>query len=401
MRETLYLRLRGNTPEAAVTYALAAGAPGPATRAVSATLEQALALAAGRRLVVFVPGMDVRLTSVTVAARQAQKVLQAAPYALEDQLAEDVDTLHFALGPRQANGSHPVAVVARTRMDEWLQLFRESGLRPDALVPETLCLPWDDNHRWGMLAEDNLSTVRTGPFGGFACAPEDLESYLQLSDPDGRFGLRIVLPRDFAADFTRLNRQSELLPAQGDVFETLLQQWAPERSINLLQGAYSQREDLNKLWLPWRAAAATAAVWVLFALVGEGLAAMRLGQELRAQEQRNVQRFQSLFPAETKIVDLAAQAERQYAALKGGAQAGGPLPLLEGAARALTANPGLTLQSAQFRDGALFLSLTGSDLQALESLRGWFAGRHDLALEVQSANAGSEGVQIRLKLSRA
>src|SRR5690349_2170785 len=111
MRDTLYLQLRDAAPDARLCYALAAGDPGVGIQAQQGTLDAILALAAGRRVVLFVPGADVRLATVQVPARAVPRILQAAPYALEDQFAEDVDTLHFAIGtPGSADGgAHPVA----------------------------------------------------------------------------------------------------------------------------------------------------------------------------------------------------------------------------------------------------------------------------------------------------
>ena len=85
--------------------------------------------------------------------------------------------------------------------------------------------------------------------------------------------------------------------------------------------------------------------------------------------------------------------------MRGAPTAGGLLFLVQEIAQALAATPGLTLKTLQFRDGVLFLDLGGSDLQVLEKLRAWFTAHGGAKLEVQSANAGEGGVQIRLKLS--
>ncbi len=407
MRDTLYLQFRDpslSAPDGRLAYALTGAQPGLGVSAEYATLDTILALAPGKRLVLFVPGADVRLASVQVPARQMQKVLQAAPYALEDQLAEDVDTLHFAIGPRQADGSHPVAVTARARMESWLAPLRARNLRPDAVVSETLCLPVPDAGRWSALAEAEPAggriTVRTGPFSGFACGLDDLNTYLQLADPENLIPLRLFVPRPVEHDFTRLSRPVELLPGHGSGLEVLVRHFRPESSINLMQGPYSQQENWQRSVAPWRTAGAIAALWAVLALAQDALQSYRLGRELQAQEAQNLARFQGLFPGETKIVNLAAQAEQQWAALRGSTHA--PLfQMLAALSASLAANPGLNLKALQFREGALYLDLTGNDLQALEGLRTWYAAQHEALLEVQAANAGAQGVQIRLKLTPA
>ena len=401
MRETLYIRLRSSALDAPTAYCIASSDAALSWPVQEAALEQVLAQARGRRVIVLVPGADVRLTQVRVPARNAAKVLQAAPYALEDQLAEDVDTLHFALGTRNADDSHPVAVVAHSRMQEWLAPLRERGIVPEALLPETLCLPLAEEGRWSALAEDEQISVRSAAYGGFSCVPDDLPLYLQAAGIAADTVLRIIVPRSFHGDLTRLEQPVELLPGFASPLEALLQNLRLERSINLLQGAYSQREDYQRLWQPWRAAAILLAGWVLIAAVDHGVQAHRLGLELAAQQERNATRFRELFPAEQRIVDLSAQLEQQARLLQAGGAQGGFLPLMETLAAAMASASGLSLQSLQFREGALYVSLTGSDLQQLESLRGWFAQGRDAVMEVQSANSGADGVQIRLKLSPA
>jgi general secretion pathway protein L len=404
LRDTLYIQIRDAAPDAPLAYVLA-GQGGVGFSVNHATLDNILALATGRRVVLFVPGADVRLTQVTVPARQAAKILQAAPYALEDQLAEDVETLHFALAPdpqrRAAGEPQPIAVVAKARMDSWLAPLKLKGIAPDAIVPETLSLPQPDPGAWTAIAEPGLATVRSGMYSGFTCTLDDLGSYLGLADPDGKVPLRAFVAQNVEFDFSRLGRPVDLMPGYASSLEVLIRHWRPEHSINLLQGAYSAREDWQNLARPWRLAAGLAAAWLIVAFANEGAQAFRLGRDLDQQEQANLARYQALFPNDTRIVDLAAQAEQQLKALQG---SGGRPPLfllLDALGASLTSNPGLTLQNIQFREGALQLSLTGNDTQALESLRVWFASRRDATLEVGQVNAGPQGVQVRATLRPA
>jgi len=405
VRDTLYIQLREPAPDGALAYVLTGADESLGLTVERAPLEQILALAPGKKLVLFVPGTDVRLTSASVPARTLPKILQAVPYALEDQLAEDVEPLHFAVTldaqRRRTGDAHPVAIVARERMDAWLAPFRERALKVEALVPETLCLPVPESEHWTGYAEAQRVTVRTGLYTGFACALADLAMSLDVADPEHRIPLRLNVAREVEQDFTALGRPLELLPGSGSPLELFVKSWRPDRAINLMQGAYSAQEHWQGLARPWRIALGIAAAWAALAFGVSALQAVRLGSELKQQDAANVARFQALFPNETRIVDLAAQAQQQLAQLRGG---GGKAPLfslLGALSSALSANAGLTLQSIQFRDGAMVLALTGTDLSALENLRSWFAAHREATLEVQAANAGANGVQIRLKLTPA
>ncbi|MGQ0530232.1 MAG: type II secretion system protein GspL [Panacagrimonas sp.] len=402
MRETLYIRL-GSALDADVDYAVVASEPRALSQQVAqqhGPLAAAAALAPGRRVCVFVPAADVRLSKVQVPAKQPAKVLQAVPYALEDQVAEDIDLLHFAIGPRQADGQFPVAIVSRARMQRWTEALSAHGLRPEYLVPESLALDVDDNGAyWHALVEDTQVIVRQNTWSYFTCLAEDLASYLSLVNPDQSQSLQLHLAGDQRTDWSCLGWPLNLLP-HANALTILSAHYRADRAINLLQGSYAQGRDVQRLWKPWQLAAALLLAWLVAGGSAYTLDTLRLSTELQRQDQANLARFQQLFPDQTRVVDLQAQLDQQLRQLGGGA-AGGPFPLLESLAQALAASPGLKLGGMQYRENALFLSLTANDLQALEALRNWFASHAGTRLEVQSANAESGAVQIRAKLTAA
>ncbi len=409
MRETLYIRLRQSVAGAPTPYAVVAtdsyAVPGSAPPSVfvrEAPLEEIIALAPGRKLVVFVPGAEVRLTQVQVPAKQPAKVLQAAPFVLEDQLADDVETLHFAIGPRQAGGSFPVAVVSHTHMEEWLAPFRAREVMPDALIPETLALPWENEGPWSVLPEADHLSARTGAFAGFSCVPEDFGLFLQLAEEGTPHALRVLVPLGSQEDYTRLQRPLELLPGFNHPLEALVRHLRMAQAINLLQAQYSQRESFERFWKPWRFAAMLLAAAFLLGIVANTVEALRFRHAATAQQAANEERFNQLFPGQ-RIASLAlpTQVEQQARILQGGNGAGGLMQLMQAASDGLQATAGLTLNTAEFRENALFLDLTGPDLQALEHLRGWFAGHHGVVMEVVTADSGESGAKIRIKLSLA
>ncbi len=401
MRETFYLRL-GETPESVCDYGTAAADP-RSLRAQHGSFEQATERShfAGRRVVVFLPASDVRLAMVKVPVKQPSKVLQAVRYALEDQVAEDVESLHFAIGTRRDDGSHPVAIISRARMIRVLALLRTRGLQPDLVVPETLALPLPAaDGAWSALADGEQVVVRSGEWSGFACSAEDLASYLGMADAEKSHPLRLQVAGEARVDWSRLDWPVTLLP-QPSALTALAANLKPEQAINLLQGAYAQSRDIERLWKPWRLAAALLLAWIAVGAAAYVVQSWSLAAELRRQDDANIARFQQLFPDQTRVVDLSAQLDQQMRALSAGSGANGPLPLFEPLAQALAASPGLKLTGLQYREGSLFLSFTATDLQVLEGLRNWFSSRPGAALEVQSANAESGAVQIRARLSRA
>src|SRR5260221_14157529 len=114
---------------------------------------------------------------------------------------------------------------------------------------------------------------------------------MRSADTAGRWRLGAYASRAAECDFTRLSRPIELMPGYASSLEVLVKHWRPEQSINLLQGAYSGREDWQKLARPWRIAAGLAAAWAVFAFANEGVQSLKAGRELAAQEEQNLARY--------------------------------------------------------------------------------------------------------------
>ena len=396
MRETLYLILPVDDTGIAVPYRIDGEFPG---RTATAPIAEVLAQAAGRRVVAFAPGEVVRLEQVDLPIRQAARLRKAIPYALEDQLAEDIDELHFAIGQRQ-RGGHAVAIVSHRQMAQWQSLCESHGARLDALIPEPLALPCTDGE-WTLLAMPGRVVLRSGPAAGFACPDSMLETYLGLSPPPPDTRLRVHLVDGASSELPGLPQEVELVPGYGNGLDLLIETISDGVPLNLLQGPYSQRESLRRYWAPWRLPAAMAGALLFTALVVTAFETRQLEQEAAALETANVQRWLQLYPGETRISDLRLQLQQKLQAAGVGTERGGFLRLLAVVAETLPAAPGLSLRGMQFQNGELFLNLSGDELQSLERLRAAFAERSDARLEVQSANAGSEGVQIRVKVSAA
>ena len=72
-----------------------------------------------------VPGVDVLLTSVALPKMSSSKLKMAVPFALEENVAENVSQLHFSIGGRKGE-SYPVAVTNNNKMKLLLLLAKEN-----------------------------------------------------------------------------------------------------------------------------------------------------------------------------------------------------------------------------------------------------------------------------------
>ncbi|NQY15501.1 MAG: hypothetical protein HRT81_16850 [Henriciella sp.] len=98
----------------------------------------------GRNVTVFLNGLDVLGLNVSIPARYDNEARRAAPFAVEDELAESVEDSHVALadiGKDDAAQTRDVNVVSSSRMAELIQFLTDEGLPEAELIAAHSLLP--------------------------------------------------------------------------------------------------------------------------------------------------------------------------------------------------------------------------------------------------------------------
>src|SRR5437660_653737 len=120
-------------------------------------------LAPAEEVVVWTPAAETLFLRARLPTRSAAKIVQALPFALEEQLIEPPESLHFAFA-HEADGALAVAVTRRERMESWLAALAAAGLAPTRLAPVTLSLPLADR-AWTLSFVDGAIVLRGGGRG--------------------------------------------------------------------------------------------------------------------------------------------------------------------------------------------------------------------------------------------
>ncbi len=396
MSNELFIRFDAGSTSTA--HWLRRAAEGGAAASGHGELAEIGKVAAGYRVVVIIPAHQVLLCRATVPGQKRRLLAQAVPYALEDQLAADVDTLHFAFG-QISNDTVAVAIIDRALMDVWLQRLREAGISPAALIPETVLLPWQAGE-WQLACWDELCLLRHGEQSAIVMDSNNANTLIEaaLAEAGETKPHRLVIHAAAEPGFDNLPVETEHHPLPDSILLWLSQHYDERLSLNLMQGAYSRREQIGQYWRPWRAAAALLLV-LLVVEVGVTVADYRrLGAEQVALQQQIETTYRQAFPEARKVVNPKVQMERALKELRGGNSSTGLNTLLAEAGREFQASAGLTLQRLSYREGQLDVALTVTDLQQLDELKLRLTQGGKLQVEVQSASAQGSVVEARLKI---
>ena len=331
-------------------------------------------------VVVFVPTVDVLLASATVPVKGAQKLAQAIPYALEEQIIDDVESMHVAIGSQNNEGVVSAAVVSQQRMQTWLQQLKTANIEPDVMLPDALALPRLNGDWSALQLEGDIVCVRSGEQSGFACDKGNLavmaSSHASECDMDPD---RVQLTNCAGEDETNIAEQFKNVfsvpvnsePCNGDALASLISGYRANGGINLLQGAFVR----HKRWLRgkqrWLPAVALFLAWVVLQF---GINIYQI-QQLAAVEteykNKIVQVFKQTFPDVKRVSDPQKQMAIKLKSLRGSAVSGGEgyLELMAKISQVLVKLPSVEIKTMSYKNSAVDLELQLSDLQMLENFK--------------------------------
>lgn len=373
------------------------------------SLAQASQLAKGRRTLVLIPAVDILITSVNIPTRNRQRLLQAIPFSLENELTEDIDQLHFAAGTMDSDGITPVAVISRQKLDDWLEKLDSAGIEPLGFYPDLLGLPLDSD-AWSLYQSDQSLQIRTQSNLGYSADAINGGELLKLAlqqageSAPGKLTHYKLKESVLSLDLGSIAPECEIIVREVDdlthLTNLLGNNLKEKEQINLLQGEYQRVDKMTLQWKRWLPAAALGMILVALSIgttLQEYFHYKQQSTELHAQIR---QTFQQAFPNVKRIVDPRVQMEQQLKRMQQG-QSGSFAQfasLFVPAASVIKNSPNTTLENISFRDGQLNLQLTIKELQALENLKKTIESKR-LNVEIRSANAADNNVTSHLRIT--
>lgn len=351
-------------------------------------------------MVFIAPAEKVGLRAVDFAASEKKLLRQTVPYSLEDELAEDVDSLHFALG-QVGDGVVDVAYVKREQLQDWQQQLGEQQIELQQVVSELQLLPFEEGC-WTLLVAGELWLLRYGVSQGFA-----------MDSATAQLGLRLLL------DATEIPPQKLQVYAEASIRDTVagalpemlrgIVEWQdedywgmvtrafaqPQSTINLLQGEYAPSLPWKKWWKTWKASAVMVLVAIVVNILFSVIALQVLDSrnyQLRAETERV---YRSVVP-HGAVMRPAQQLRRKVEELGGG---GGErfMPLLERTAKVLTAVNGVELQTLNYseKQSELRLTILANGFNDVETVR---ANLEKAGLVAELGGTNAEGSKTRARL---
>ncbi|HEY0800050.1 MAG TPA: type II secretion system protein GspL [Steroidobacteraceae bacterium] len=401
------------------------GAPTPTRQRGSLSL--AAAVWRSGRVIVLAPATQILLAEPELPPGSGAKLARAVPFALEEQLTEDVDQLSFAIGRRRDGGGTAVAVVSRSVLQAWLADLSAVGFDPQAIYADISAMPANPGQTVLWLENGRLAVRRPGamPFAvELTPVKEALAVAGVIADP-----LESTAHGSTAHEATAHDATVEPKPKENAVlyltredwarvqgeFEDLLEDFASLKvqllpdgplpwlargldaadAVNLLQGEFSRTPHYGERWRQWRVAAVLAAALLVVHVAAQALQIRNSKHESAALDGEISQVFSSAMPGDA-LTDPRRQMQAKLDRIrKSGAGPQYFLRTLQTLSGALAVSPKTTMSALSYRDDALDMTVSAPSLATLSQLT-QFTGKEGLAAEIQSSNPVAAGVEAHL-----
>jgi type II secretion system protein L len=343
-----------------------------------------------------VPGADVRLLSMTLGADEKKHIGKSLPFMLEEQVAQEIEDLHFATGALQQD-SLAVGLCSHQAMQQWQALLAEF---PGVTLwqPEPLLLPWQAGE-WCLVVEQHSAIVRSGACAGFAVELDLLPAMLAAALVEtGKPSAVIVYGNNQGADTALLPEelQDVVQWRAGNFFSALMLSNVTTPALAMLQGSYAPRLPLGRWWGTWRKVAILFAVAFALQLVATYADYRNLKNENLALRSAVQESYRKAYP-KGAIVDPEKQLQRQLASLRGSAQSSGFVSLLDQVGTVIAAKPGTSIASINYNDKGdeMRMNIVATDFEAVEQVR---AAINQAGLDAVMESSSSQGDRVRARL---
>ena len=311
---------------------------------------------------VLVPQSLLLTLAVRLPPRASRQQLQAIGYAIEDQLANDVEDNHFAIGAQREDGSLPVVVIEREVMDRLLERLRQARLRCDAIHAEMLLCPVPESGAIATLCPSpggwllRLDQDEAMPLSA-AMLDDTLAWLASREDDEPRFDC--CTDSGALADHADWScRPVECGPSRNRV----------KAAINLLQGDYRPGSRWRERLRPWKPVLWLLLGWLLVVIASAIVERVQMQHQLENLREQQWALIDRYLPGTEHRGDPKRLLVQRLSAQQQQGADGGVIERLAEFAAIRSAFPGLKVGRVLYRDAKLIIDLEGAQLKLFEAL---------------------------------
>ena len=276
-----------------------------------------------QQITVLLGGVHCFYRKILLNPAQKKHLSTALPYLIEEQLAQDIDTMHMVCGQPDKTLNVPVAAIAHETLQQILAVFTEAELSPTHIIPEAQCYPSDttDNDVTTLLLDQTVAILTQHEQVSVALDYKTLLFMLDrqaegeatstaIAPPTGRINILYsdhpMMPTarsNLATLVDKLSLQSrtvEKQPIADSMLEYLVRCYFKHRQssqlVDFRQGSYRCPKKASRAIRRWKPVVALASAWLIIALVFSVAKGVFYQHQRSVLWQESITHYLKLFP---------------------------------------------------------------------------------------------------------
>src|SRR3989338_7261468 len=264
-------------------------------------------------LIVLYPGEKISIVTAKLPKMRASEKLQAIPFVIEEQLADNPEAILVTVGDTNTDGATIIGVTDKAAFETQITALHDANLYPRSLIPDFLALSWEAE-TWSVLVQNQMAIVRTDFQNGFSVDAKNLS----IKPP-----------------------------------------------LNFLQGKYRPKTQSSDLRKNWMMCATSGAALITFLFLSQIAQWIYFQHQAIALENKVTEVYRTLFPNSKDVLEphfRTASLLKKYTAA---AQDSEFLKVFGIAGKTVLAFPSIHTQSIQFENHQLTLTVNAKNVDVL------------------------------------
>lgn len=350
-------------------------------------------------LVVLMPGENMTMTSVKLPRVRASEKMQATLFALEEQLASDLESVGVVVGDVKVDGSTAVVVYDKNLFEAQFSALRAAHLFPRVMLPDFLALSFEAD-TWSVVLQNKIALVRTDWNAGFSADENNLFLLLQLQlekNKNKKPKKIICWQQDAVIDIVQLEKLGVPIETHDESSPTYfdIKNLVSKPTINFLQGKYRpkiQSSGLRKNWMMCGAVALALAVFLFLSQLGEWIYYRHQSSVL---ENQIVQTYQTLFPGSKDVLEPRFRTAHLLKQFERASHASAFLKIMGAVGKSILTFPDIQATAIHFNHQQLTIAVNAKNLSSLSQ---WSQALHTQGFSVSQRvlSTGKETVQAEM-----
>lgn len=296
-------------------------------------------------------GINATLLPVELPWLPERQARAAIPYALEDQLSESVDELHFAFDKQHyQKNQYFIVIIKKQSLQDLMQKMEQHGIEFSqitldwfALAPHQLCI----SESTLLVNEDDFKGALSGELALIYMGKTDAKKPLLFED--SRIVDKAAPDRDSLHSYVWIATQ---------LLKT--------KPMNLCQGEMQRRKDNNWIKKGYQIAGITCGLWLISLLLVNGLILNALNKKTAVIDEQIATIYHQFFPDAKQVISPKFRISQVLSTNQDESQARFWF-LLNEFSKAININT-TSVQEIHYQNKTLIITLISSDFSNLNQL---------------------------------